>query len=285
MVWVYIMVYQIKWLLLAWLLVCFKLSAATAYELPRSMVIEVAEQSSGRIYPVFIQLPPSYTTQTAQTFPVIYLTDGPYSFPTVAGAMRFPVNNGVIQQAIIVAIAYEKGAEGSSSRIRDFTPTIDKTWKQQTGHAKEYLAFIRDTIMPLMEHRYGASQTDRTFVGHSLGGLLGAFILLTEPDLFSNYILSSPSVWFDDDSILKMPFSRPQKKLKVYLAVGEYETPAYGEGQDMVAAALRLKDKITLNRHPNIDMKFSIIAGANHATVFPTTAIQGLHWLDGFKRK
>jgi hypothetical protein len=275
-----------KWFLLsALLLVCLKLSAATPYELPRSSVIELKEASSGRIYPLFIQLPPSYSTKTARMYPVIYLTDGHYSFPMVSGALRFPMNNGVMQQAIIVALAYEKGSTGSNSRIRDFTPTVAKAWQQETGNAKGHIAFLRDTVMPFIENSYRASKTDRTFVGHSLGGLFGAYVLLTEPDLFSNYILGSPSVWFDDHVILKTKFAKPQTKIKVYLAVGEYETPVFGEGQDMVAAAIKLREKIAASANANIEMKFSVIAGASHVTAFPTTAIQGLDWIYAIKRQ
>jgi predicted alpha/beta superfamily hydrolase len=280
------MVNQMKsFLFLALLLVCSKLNATTPYELPRSSVIELAEKSSGRVYPLFIQLPPSYAANSDQTYPVIYLTDANYSFPIVSGAMRFPMNNGVMQHAIIVAESDEKGSTGSNSRIRDFTPTAAKAWKQETGNAKGHMAFLRDTVMPFIESSYRASKTDRTFVGNSLGGLFGAYVLLTEPDLFSNYILGSPSVWFDDRAILNTSFSKPQTKIKVYLSVGEYETPAFGEGQDMVAGAVQLRDKIAAYRSEYIEINFSIISGASHATAFPTTAIQGLDWVYGIKRK
>ena len=280
------MVYQLKSLLLtALLLVCLKVSAATPYELPRSSVFELTEKSSGRIYPLFIQLPPSYATSTDQVYPVIYLTDAHYSFPIVSGALRFPMNSGVMQHAIIVALSYEKGSTGSQSRIRDFTPTVAKAWKQETGNAKGHLAFLRDAVIPFIENSYRASKTDRTFVGHSLGGLFGTYILFSEPSLFSNYILGSPSVWFDDHAILHIPFSKPHSKIKVYLSVGEYETPAFGEEQDMVAGALQLRDKLAAYRSADIAMNFSIVSGANHATVFPTTAIQGLDWVYGIKRK
>lgn len=280
------MVNQMKlFLFLAFLLVCFTSSADTPYELPRSSVIELEEKSSGRIYPLFIQLPPSYAASTGQTYPVIYLTDAHYSFPIVSGAMRFPMNSGVMQHAIIVAVSYEKGSAGSNSRIRDFTPTVAKAWKQETGNAKGHMVFLRDTVMPFIENSYRASKTDRTFVGNSLGGLFGAYVLLTEPDLFSNYILGSPSVWFDDSAILNTSFSKPQTKIKVYLSVGEYETPAFGEGQDMVAGTAQLRDKIAAYLSKDIEINFSIISGASHATAFPTTAMQGLDWVYGIKRK
>ena len=265
------------------LLLCFEVNANTPYELPRSAVIELKEQSSGRIYPLFIQLPPSYSKKPDQVYPVIYLTDAHYSFPMVSGAMRFPMNSGVMQQAIIVAVSYEKGSVGASSRIRDYTPVVAQSWKQETGNAKGHMAFLRDAVMPFVEHKYRASKTDRTFVGNSLGGLFGAYILFTEPDLFSNYILGSPSVWFDNNAILAVQAAKPKVATKVYLSVGQYETPVYGEGQDMVYGANQLKDKILQLGSANIALQFEIVTGASHATAFPTTAIQGLDWLYGIK--
>ncbi len=275
----------VKWLngllFLALLLCCCQLSAETSYELPRSSVVELVEKSSGRIYPLYIQLPMSYAKNNSAVYPVIYLTDAQYSFPLVAGATRFPMNSGQMQQAIIVAVAYEKGSADASSRIRDYTPTVAPAWQQQTGQAAEHRAFFRDAVFPYIEKNYRTKPADRTFIGHSLGGLFGAYMLLTEPELFANYILGSPSVWFDNSAILQTPMRSPKQKTNVYLAVGEYETPAFGEGQDMVAGAIKLREKLAAAKSLHIEVNFTIIKGASHATSFPTTAIQGLDWIYG----
>lgn len=270
-------------MLAALLLFCVEVNASAAYEIPRSIVIELKEQSSDRVYPVFIQLPASYTSQTDRVYPVIYLTDAHYSFPLVSGAVRFPMNSGVMQQAIIVAVSYEQGSKGASSRVRDYTPSKAKVWQQETGNAKGHMAFIRDTVFPFIEQNYRGSNTNRTFVGNSLGGLFGAYMLFTEPELFSNYILGSPSVWFDNNMILAVTAVKPKAVIRVYISVGEYETPVYGEGQDMLAGAKQLSDKILALDSGNIDMRFSVVPGASHATAFPTTAIQGLDWIYGIK--
>jgi predicted alpha/beta superfamily hydrolase len=275
-----------KLLMLAVLLLfCFEGNASDAYEIPRSVVIELKEQPSNRIYPVFIQLPASYASQTDRVYPVIYLTDAHYSFPLVSGATRFPMNSGVMQQAIIVAVSYEQGSKGASSRVRDYTPSKAKAWQQETGNAKGHMAFIRDTVFPFIEQNYRGSNTNRTFVGNSLGGLFGAYMLFTEPELFSNYILGSPSVWFDNNMILAMSAVKPKAGTRVYISVGEYETPAYGEGEDMVIEAKRLRDKIQAIDSGNIKLRFSVVPGASHATAFPTVAIQGLDWIYGVKKQ
>lgn len=274
-----------KLLLTALLLFCIEANATNAYDIPRSAVIELKEQSSGRIYPLFIQLPASYAGQPDRVYPVIYLTDAHYSFPLVSGAVRFPMNSGVMQQAIIVAVSYEKGSKGAGSRIRDYTPSKAKTWQQETGNANGHMAFIRDTVFPFIEQNYRGSNTNRTFVGNSLGGLFGAYMLFTEPELFSNYILGSPSVWFDNNMILASSVVKPGAATRIYISVGEYETPAYGEGQDMLAGAKQLTDKILALDSANVELRFSVVAGASHATAFPTSAIQGLDWIYGIKKQ
>lgn len=258
--------------------------ADSPYELPRSTVIELKEPESGRIYPLFIQVPPTYIEDSGRAFPVVYLTDAHYSFPLVSGATRFPMNSGAMEPVIIVGISYSKGSEGPSSRIRDFTPTKAEDWKYETGGASGHTAFIREVVFPYIEKNYRASAERRTFVGNSLGGLLGAHVLLTQPDMFSSYIIGSPSVWFDGNFILSVSAKKPTKPVSVYLSVGELEKPLHGEGQDMVSAAQALNNKLLALKHGNMDLKFSIIPHATHETAFPTTAIQGLHWIYGVRR-
>ena len=269
------------WLLFFCAFACLKLSANTPYEIPRSSVVELTEPSTKRVYSIFIQLPKSYAKEPNKTYPVIYLTDAPYAFPIVAGATRFPMNSDKMQQAIIVAIGYEKGSRGASSRVRDYTPTQAQNWKKQTGNAKGHVTFLQSTVFTFIEKNYRASNTQRTYIGNSLGGLFGATILFTMPELFSNYIIGSPSVWFDNNALLALKVNKPKIPIKVYVSVGAKETPAFGEGHNMVEGAAQLVQKINALNSDNIKLKSVVIEGAQHATAFPTTAIQGLDWVLG----
>ena len=271
----------LKSLFLLSALICFKLSANTPYQIPRSSVIELTEPETSRVYPVFIQLPKSYKKHPEKIYPVIYLTDAPYTFPIVAGATRFPMNSGNMQEAIIVAISYEKGSRGSNSRIRDYTPNKAQSWKKQTGNAQNHALFLKNTVLPFIQSNYRASSTQKTYIGNSLGGLFGATILFTMPDLFNNYIIGSPSVWFNSNAVLALEAHKPKVPIKVYISVGAKETLSFGEGQNMVEGAKQLTQKINALSSDNIELKSVVIEGASHATAFPTTAIQGLDWVLG----
>jgi predicted alpha/beta superfamily hydrolase len=247
------------------------------FSIPRSKSIEIEESDTGRVYRVFIQLPRSYKTSPNKKYPVIYTTDGPYVFPNVAGSTKLPMNIGVMKEAIIVGVSYSIGSRGSSSRVRDYTPAKADSWKMETGNASNHLHFFKKDVFPFIESKYRTEPENRIFIGNSLGGLFGAYILLKAPDTFSSYILGSPSVWFHSNYLLQMHMQEAQSQKKVYLSVGSLEKPEFGEREDMVSGSKSLADKLT--KHKNISLKFVIIDGASHATAFPTTAVQGLDWI------
>ncbi len=256
-----------------------KAQDTNVFEIPRSNIIEIKDPDSERIYPLFIKLPRSYDNRKDKSYPVIYLTDAWYSFQIVSGATRLPMNTGKMQEAIIVGISYSKGSRGPSSRVRDYTHIEDSSWDYQTGKAKEHISFIEKSVFSFIEKNYRVNES-RTFVGNSLGGLLGAYILFTKPDMFNNYVLGSPSVWFKDNDILKIKAEPHLNKHKVFIAVGANETLELDSSKhDMVKGAKELESKLSAELFPNTKIKLLTIQGANHETAFPTTAIQGLYWL------
>jgi predicted alpha/beta superfamily hydrolase len=260
-------------------------NANVEFKIPRSTVVELQDKNTDRTYPIFIKLPKSYRANTTASYPVIYLLDGSYAFQVVSGATRFPMNSGVMEQAIIVAISYSKGSKGAASRVRDYTPYHAEDWKLETGKAANHADFINDSVFAYMENNYRVKGMPRTLVGNSLGGLFAAYVLFNRPNMFNSYIIGSPSVWFRDNAILSEAIVPAKTPVNVYLAVGALERPEYGEREDMVEGAQQLAQKITQQSERHINLKFKLIDEATHATAFPTTAIQGLNWLYGSRQQ
>ncbi|MGB6136345.1 MAG: alpha/beta hydrolase-fold protein [Shewanella sp.] len=263
-------------------------ASSTAVSIPRTQQFMLKDAS--RDYPVMVKLPKDYQQNSTHYYPVIYMTDSMYSLQVVSGATRFPMNSNVMHQAILVAIGYQKGSKGASSRIRDYTPSHDPSWKLNTGEANRHLHFIRDTVMPFVEHQYRVDTQQNTLMGNSLGGLFGAYVLLEQPTLFTNYVLGSPSLWFDNKHLLQrfiQGFSQtPAISAKVFIGIGELERPPYTvDNHQMVADAQTFYQ--ILQSHPSaqtgaLQLKLLVIPEADHSMAFPTTAIHGLSWL--FKR-
>jgi predicted alpha/beta superfamily hydrolase len=253
----------------------------SSFQIPRSNVIEITDPKSQRVYPLFIKLPKSYNKNDNKTYPVIYLTDAYYAFQIVSGVTRYPMNIKKMKEAIIVGISYSKGSKRDNSRVRDYTPSIDKSWKQQTGGAQQHMEFIEGSVIKHMDKNYRTDPNDRTFVGNSLGGLFGTYILLTKPSLFKNYILGSPSYWFDNKFIFRLEKTVKAKNItaNVFISIGERESKALESHYDMVKDAKAFYEKMLNWQQPQLKVKIVVIAEANHQTAFPTTAIQGLYWI------
>lgn len=263
-------------------------ASAAAVNIPRTQ--QFILKDADRDYQVMVKLPKDYQHNSAHHYPVIYMTDGMYSMQVVSGATRFPMNSNVMHQAILVAIGYQKDSKDSTSRIRDYTPSHDPSWKLNTGEAKRHLRFIRDSVMPFVEHFYRIDAQQNTFMGNSLGGLFGAYVLLEQPTLFTNYVLGSPSLWFDNKQLLQrfiQDFSQiPAISAKIFVGIGELERPPYTQDSHQMVADAQAFYQI-LHSHPSakagkLTPKLLVIPEADHSMAFPTTAIHGLSWL--FKR-
>ena len=89
--------------------------------------------------------------------------------------------------------------------------------------------FIKDELMPKMEMDFGAdsSRKSKTILGHSFGGLLGAYAFAKFNDVFGNYLMLSPSLWYDNEIVLKYEKENRSENKKshqlVFLGLGEME--------------------------------------------------------------
>ncbi|MCO1335151.1 alpha/beta hydrolase-fold protein [Microbulbifer sp. OS29] len=213
-------------------------------------------------------------------YPLVLVTDADYTFQLISGVTQAPMHFGKMEEVILVGLSYSKNSGAQNSRIRDFTPSTNTDWEYITGEAPYHATFIKNTILPYAEKSYRLSERGHTFVGNSLGGLFGAYLLLSHPGSFDNYILGSPSVWYDKEMILKLKAKSSTKLRKVFIAVGAFENPINSNTHnDMVAGALKLYNKLKTEKGIEVDTKLLIIPEANHGTAFPTTAIQGLDWI------
>lgn len=249
---------------------------AEPLQLPRTHQFTLSS-STDIHYDIVVQLPQGYQNDTNKSYPVVYITDAPYAFPLVASALRPASNAGEIQSAILVGLGYQQGVDGVTSRIHDYTPSHDTSWQRSTGGADAYLGFIGDVVKPYINKTYRADQQQEIFIGQSLGGLLAAHALISQPNLFDSYLISSPSVWFHDDALLKLAAQQTTQPTQVYISVGELETPQHGLQHDMRAGAQRLYQMLIEQAPKSTQVSFHTVANARHTTAFPTAVAQGLY--------
>jgi len=145
-------------------------------------------------------------------------------------------------------------------RKRDFTyPSNnkrDQTEFPTTGGSKNFIDFIENEVIPLVDFEYQVTK-EKTIIGQSLGGLLATEILFKAPQLFDHYIIVSPSLWWDDESLLTKKLDSKLAPKSIYVAVGKE-----GEVMERVAQELHLKlQKLALH---NTKLFYKFLEGQDH---------------------
>ena len=204
-----------------------------------------------------IYLPHGYSNDSLKKYPVIYLLDGSIDedFIHISGLVQFGSFSWInmIPESIVVGIS-------NIDRKKDFTfPTNNKKDKKDfptTGESENFINFIENELQPYINKKYNINSI-KTLIGQSLGGLLATEILFKKPNLFDNYIIVSPSLWWDDESLLKYTPSLYSSKKSIFIAVGK-------EGNIMEKAAKDLYNKLSLISKENTTLYYEFFENKNH---------------------
>jgi len=219
-----------------------------------------------------VYLPAGYQTNPSQKYPVIYLLDGSADedFIHLAGLVQFNAFSWInkVPESIVIGIA-------NIDRKQDFThPTsieADRKAFPTTGQSARFIRFIRDELQPLVSQRYRTT-AQNTLIGQSLGGLLATEILLKQPDMFTRYLIVSPSLWWDNGSLLQARPNHDFSEKTVFIAVGN-------EGPVMIKAAKDLADYIRQHKSAAGRMTHRFYPQLNHGDTLHLAAYDGLQFI------
>lgn len=205
-----------------------------------------------------------------KSYPVIYLLDGSINedFIHVSGLIQFFNQMYAMPETIVVGIA-------NIDRKRDFTFHTDLKDLQKdyptTGHSDKFIEFLDKELLPYVGSQY--KTTEKYVFGQSLGGLLATEILFKKPEMFNNYFIISPSLWWDDQSLLKQApqllSKSPDTKKFVYVSVGKDEHPV------MVKDAASLYDVLQKAGKKNWVVEYKMMETDNHATILHRSLYEG----------
>lgn len=144
--------------------------------------------------------------------PLLLMLDGNAAFGLLSQEM-------LAQQAVggrplvFAALGYEtERAIDATARAFDYTPPVpgeDPTWDdaartRRGGGADLFLDLVAQQILPALQRRAPIDAAQGTLWGHSYGGLLVLYTLLTRPGLFARYAAADPSLWWHDGFILQV---------------------------------------------------------------------------------
>jgi predicted alpha/beta superfamily hydrolase len=180
---------------------------------------------------IIVYVPPGYDKHPDRTYPVLYLQDGQNLFdprtsfiPGQTWEVRehadAAIRAGEVEPLIIV------GIYNTPRRMAEYTH--EHNWQHGGGEAAQYGLALTREILPFIASLYRV-QTDRDSTGlggSSLGGLVSLYLGLRYATWFGKLALLSPSVWWNNKSILGYLNERAPEvwdRPRLWLDVGDKE--------------------------------------------------------------
>jgi len=239
---------------------------------------------------------------------VLYLTDANGLFGLTVDSVRSMQLMEMVPPLLVVGVGYPVGtlADTIDIRMRDLTPTVDEIYAQvvpgapPSGGGPAFAELLRVELPQWVADRFGPLPARSIYFGHSLGGLMGAWMLTTTPESFTNYILGSPSLWWDRGVAFDVEevyaAAHDDLRARVFVAIGGEETQAGrlreaahmpAETQEMLAAwpidmvddAERYVRTLAGRGYPGLSLGSAVIADEFHVTAAGAILTRGLRWL------
>jgi predicted alpha/beta superfamily hydrolase len=218
---------------------------------------------------IAVYLPPGYEKDQDTKYSVLYMADGQNCFDGMTSYIPNQewradetaeelIKKGQIEPLIIVAID-----NAQADRANEYLPTRSKWSNNEAGgKANLYLKFLRSEVMPVIERTYrvktGPSHTG--VCGSSFGGILSLYLIGSAPETFGKAAVVSPSLWWDNRSMLKWSEDRVWKdRARIWLDIGT------GEGSQTVEYVQKLSEILTAKGlKPDTDLVCLVEPGAEH---------------------
>ena len=187
---------------------------------------------------IHIYLPRGYTENATKRYPVVYFHDGQnVFFPggtfgtwDADRIANYETSQGRIREAILVAI--DNGNGYGSDRQIEYIPPGDQLPGQPPGTADKYVQFLRDNVLPTLDYNYRtlnqpgqpAQPAANLTAGSSLGGLLTAYMGMTNSGVFGKIGVFSPAFWAGPNFIANTLNPAPKLPLTIYMDIGSTES-------------------------------------------------------------
>lgn len=210
---------------------------------------------------VNVLLPPGYDEGDG-AFPVVYLLDGAVDedFVHVAGLVRFLETYELMPRSILVGIA-------NTDRTRDMTCPWDDDGARENaptaGGSAAFRRFLGEELVPWVQAEFRTAGPS-TLIGQSLAGYLATEVFVQDPGLFDQYVIVSPSLWWNDfalvEAIAPALVADPDRAGFVCLVVGD-------EGPDMEGPVHAFAAALARHAPDSLGWEFVGLPEETHATI------------------
>jgi predicted alpha/beta superfamily hydrolase len=214
---------------------------------------------------IFLYLPKAYLAEPERSFPVLVMHDGQNLFDgdlsyvkgstwRAGSTADEEIAAGRVEPLILVGVA-----NTGATRMAEYTPTPDP--RLGGGRGPVYARMLTEELLPTLRAGYrmlpGPEHTG--IAGSSLGGLISLAIALRFAPVFGRVGVLSPSIWWDNRTILRDVRSLGRLPLRIWLDMGSDEGQRHVRDADLLAQLLQGK-----GWRQGLDLHYSKVPGAVH---------------------
>jgi len=207
---------------------------------------------------VHISLPPDYDEK--QKYPMVVMTDGVWRLSDHP-ELRPMMVDGEIPPVILVSIGYPNGYDYEDIRVRDLV-----------DDAESYLHFIVDNLVPYLSEIFPVDSEDMTLAGHSYGGYWTYYALYNSDtigrNVFDNFYIGSPAFQASTNSLYIKDFEAAYYERNSSLNCNVYVCVGKSEPAEFISPITKFVDKMIAREDEGLVLKYEILEGKGHNTVF-----------------
>lgn len=250
-------------------------------------IIKLIKNDQGGSFELLITLPPAY--QPEKEYKILYYLDAYWLKDLVMGCYRIKTLSSDMEEVILVGIL-SVGTEKDwhKQRNMDFTPSVYDISKMKlkiefggvtldestTGGGENFMQFLKNRVIPTVEKEFKVDANTRGILGHSFGGLLAFYSFVNHNELFANYILLAPAIWWNESEIFQDKTSLlSQKEAKMFIAMGT------GEINMLKIPLGDLTEELKSQENKNLEMIFKKYENATHNSVIPQGIYDGIEMI------
>ena len=217
-------------------------------------------------YSIHVALPPGYA-DSDKMYPTLYTTDADLIFGAITQVARLIAIGMKLPQLVIIGIGYPvHWTETQPYRARDYVPA---GWREdpRSGGGESFLRFVCEELIPWVDSEYRVDPGDICYVGDSLGGLFGCYVLLNRPDTFDRYLIGSPGIDKSASEVFRCESdyaaNHSDLKAQVFMGVGSLER------ESRIANVRRLCGTLQGRDYDGLQLTMRIFEGQTHNSVVP----------------
>lgn len=210
---------------------------------------------------ITIITPPSYSNETKQKYPVIYILDGDYLLDPFFGTFEYGYYFDDLPEVILVGIQQEK------SRITD-TQNDEEGLPSKKGAA--FYEFLTTEVIPFIDENYQTASY-KAIAGHDVtAGFLNFFLYKDNP-VFDAYISLCPDLAPDMEN-------RIQSRLEVMKKpISYFQATASSDEKSIYENVLLLDENLQKLQNTNISYKLLNLEGYSHYSIVPVAIPQAVY--------